>query len=266
MGRRWRPGVDKSKYPDEKPAKPAFRRIERELGVPIPGDILPPDRWVQTALKNLPTRGEISLKDIFGRSASLVVDLGCGNGRFSLGSAWSRKDHDHLAADPLPLLIRYATRRGNQRGLSNLRFLVCDAMNLVRDFLPCRSVAEIHCYHQKPFDDPKMGDCRLITPRFLSECVRTLQPGGQLFVQTDNAGYWSVIREMIPHFFDFTERIGRWPDSPRGRTRNEIFLLKKGLPVYRGQGVLKKEMDYQLAQKTAEKLANQNQPRNLEGA
>jgi tRNA (guanine-N7-)-methyltransferase len=219
------------------------------MGVPIPGEILPQDQWVQTALKKLPESGHLPTHDIFGRKAPLVVDLGCGNGRFALGSAWSRKQMDHLAADILPVVIRYATRRGNQRGLSNLRFLVCDASKLVSDLLPPGSTAEIHCYHPQPYDDPRMRGQRLITPTFLAQCVRALEPGGQFFVQTDHAGYWSVIREMVARFFDFNERIGRWNDSPKGRTRREIHSLKKGMPIYRGQGIVS-------AQMTAEKAAD----------
>jgi tRNA (guanine-N7-)-methyltransferase len=219
------------------------------MGVPIPGEILPQDQWVQTALKKLPESGHLHTHDLFGRKAPLVVDLGCGNGRFALGSAWSRKEMDHLAADILPVVIRYATRRGNQRGLSNLRFLVCDASKLVSDLLPPGSTAEIHCYHPQPYDDPRMRGQRLITPTFLAQCVRALEPGGQFFVQTDHAGYWSVIREMVARFFDFNERIGRWNDSPKGRTRREIHSLKKGMPIYRGQGIVS-------AQMTAEKAAD----------
>ena len=32
------------------------------------------------------------------------------------------------------------------------------------------------------------------------------------------------------------ERIGRWPDARRGRTRREIIAMRKGLPVFRGHG------------------------------
>lgn len=229
-------------------------RIEREMGVPIPGEILPQEKWVQTALKKLPTSGYLPLEEIFGRSAPLIVDLGCGNGRFSLGSAWSRKEMDHLAADILPVVIRYATRRGNQRGLSNLRFLVSDAYRLVRELLPPGSASEIHCYHPQPHDDPRARSHRLITPLFLAHCIRALKPGGAFFVQTDHAGYWSVIRELAGRFFLFNERIGRWNDSPKGRTRREIHSLKKGLPIYRGHGVVPPDMDWEKAREIAGKL------------
>jgi hypothetical protein len=59
---------------------------------------------------------------LFGRHAPLIVDLGCGNGRFLLASALARPECDHIGIDILPMVLRYATRRGNQRGLSNLRF------------------------------------------------------------------------------------------------------------------------------------------------
>src|SRR5205823_6302470 len=98
------------------------RQIEREFGVPIAGEILDPSQWTQTALKKLPAAGRLHWPTLFGRDAPVVLDLGCGNGRYLIGSAVWRPDHDHLGVDILPVVIRYATRRGNQRGLANLRF------------------------------------------------------------------------------------------------------------------------------------------------
>src|SRR5207244_877790 len=80
---------------------------------------------------------------------------------------------------------------------------------------------------------------RLVTPQFLADVHRSLAPGGEFFVQTDNSGYWRYIREVVPVFFDFHERIGRWPDAPKGRTRREIIALRRGLPIFRGSGTAK---------------------------
>src|SRR5437764_2133387 len=166
----------------------------------------------------------------------LVLDLGCGNGHFLLGSAVWRPTHDHLGIDAKPVVIRYATRRGNQRGLTNLRFAVTDAERLLGELLPPGSAAEVHCYHPQPYYDPAQAHRRLITPTFLALVHRTLVPGGLFFIQTDNPGYWKYIREVVPMFFEFHERIGRWPDAPKWRTRREIIALRRGLPVFRGSG------------------------------
>jgi len=213
----------------------ARRHIEREFGVPIAGEILPQEQWANTALKKIP-EGHLNWQELFGRQAPVVLDLGCGNGRFLIGSAVWRQAHDHLGLDILPLVIRYATRRGNQRGLTNLRFAVNDALSFMRQHVAAGSVAEIHCYHPQPYFDAKQLGRRLMTPEFLMFVHRALSSGGMFFVQTDNPGYWSYMKEVIPCFFEFQERVGTWPDAPKGRTRREIIALRRGLPVFRGWG------------------------------
>jgi tRNA (guanine-N7-)-methyltransferase len=212
------------------------RRIEREFGVPIPGEILEPAQWTRTALKHLPAQGRLNWTELFGRQAPVILDLGCGNGRFLLGSAVWRPDHDHLGLDILPVVIRYATRRANQRGLTNIRFAVGAAASFLQYTALPGSVAEIHCYHPQPYYDPGQVRRRLITPEFLALVHRVLAPGGLFFIQTDNPGYWRYISAVVPLFFDFQEQPKSWPDAPKGRTRREIIALRRGLPVFRGWG------------------------------
>jgi tRNA (guanine-N7-)-methyltransferase len=230
------------------------RQIEREFGVPIAGEILPPELWTQTGIKKLPASGPLKWQQLYGRDAPVVLDLGCGNGRFLIGSAVWRPDHDHFGLDILPVVIRYGTRRGNQRGLKNLRFAVGHAGEFLQRWVSPGSVAEIHCYHPQPYYDPSEVHRRLITPAFLALVHRTLKPGGQFFVQTDNPGYWRYMKEVVPVFFDFQEWTTRWPDAPKGRTRREIIALRRGLPVFRGWGVARAGLSEAKALQLAEAL------------
>jgi tRNA (guanine-N7-)-methyltransferase len=219
------------------------RRAEREFGVPIPGEILDSSQWSQTALKKMPEVGPLKWAELFGRVAPVVLDLGCGNGRFLLGSSIHRRDHDHLGIDTLAMVIRYARRRGNQRGLTNLKFAVGGARELLERWVEPHSVAEIHCYHPQPYYDPAHVQRRLIAPEFLSLVHRSLVPGGSFILQTDNPGYWRYMTSIVPAFFDFSEHTAHWPDAPRGRTRREIVARKKGLPIFRGVGRAKTDVN-----------------------
>ena len=172
--------------------------IEYEFGVPIPGAILPEADWARTGVKRFPEPGPLDWTSFFGREAPVVLDLGCGNGRFTLGSALLRPDYNHCAIDELPMVIRYATRRANQRGLHNVRFVVNDARTFVASYIAETSVAEVHLYHPQPYHDLRQAHRRVITPRFLADVHRALVPSGLLVVQTDNPDYWSYMVRVIP--------------------------------------------------------------------
>ena len=218
------------------------RRIEREFGVPIAGEILDSVHWTRTALKHLPAEGPLSFEQVFGRRAPIVLDIGCGNGHFLIGSAVWRSDYDHLGIDVLPVVLRYATRRANQRGLSNIRFAAIGGQEFLDRYVASGSLREIHCYHPQPYYDPAQIHGRLLTPTFLALVVRSLEPGGQFFVQTDNPGYWRYVQQVAPVFFDFHQQPGPWPDAPKGRTRREIIALRRGLPVFRGWGQIRADL------------------------
>lgn len=229
------------------------RQIEREFGVPVPGKIVPQSEWTQTAFKKFPS-GHLDWMQIFGRQAPVMLDLGCGNGRSTLSSAVWRSSIDHFSVDILPVVIRYATRRANQRGLQNVRFAVLGGRELLADHVAPGSVAEIHCYHPQPFYDPGQVHKRLITPEFLTLTHRALSPDGLLILQTDNPGYWKYMLQAVPLFFEFSEQPGRWPDAPKGRTRREILALRQGLPVFRGTGRPRANLTATEALKLAESL------------
>jgi tRNA (guanine-N7-)-methyltransferase len=209
----------------------------------------------------MPPPGPLDWVALFGRDAPVVLDLGCGNGRFIITSALARPELNHFGCDILPLVIRYATKRANQRGLANVRLAVIGAFELLSNYIAPHSVSEIHLYHPQPYKDAAKAERRLITPQFLALVHRALTWGkvptcpekidaheeqgtletcptstGLFVIQTDNKAYWSYIRRAAPLLFDFQELHGPWPDAPRGRTRREIYARQHGMKIYRGQG------------------------------
>jgi tRNA (guanine-N7-)-methyltransferase len=210
--------------------------------------------WARTALKRLPESGPLDWSAVFGRSAPIVLDLGCGNGRYTLLSASSRPDHDHFAIDVLPVVIRYATRRANQRGLHNTRFAVKDAETFLERYTPSSSIAEVHLYHPQPYHDQRRSHRRVLTPHFLADVHRVLAPGGWFFVQTDNPDYWTYMTRVLPEFFAWQERSDHWPDAPEGRTRREILARSRGLRIFRGEARRRDDLSTDDASELARRL------------
>jgi len=231
---------------------------DSDYGVPIPGKVLPTDQWARTAIKRLPAPGFIDWPAVFGRKAPLVLDLGCGNGRFVISSGFARPECDHIGIEILPVVIRYATRRANQRGLMNVRLAVIGAYELLAQYVAPASIAEIHLYHPQPYRDSAKQHRRLLTPEFLALVHRSLIAGGLVVLQTDNRAYWQYLHQVAPLFFDFEELIGRWPDAPQGRTRREIYARKKGLPIFRGQGRPKAELTAETLQQIVQLASRPN--------
>lgn len=227
------------------PPRPGM--IEEEFGVPIPGVIVEPHLWTRSALKKFP-EGQLDWGILFEAPGKIVIDIGCGNGRSTLQSAVGRPEFNHLGVDILPVVIRYATRRANQRGLTNVKFGVIGGRELLADHVPAGSVNEVHCFHPQPYADPREFNKRMITPEFLLLVYRALQPGGKLILQTDNRNYWQYMEKIVPAVFDWQVQSGPWPDSPRGRTRREIMAISKRLPIFRGVATVR--LDRSLDQAT----------------
>lgn len=221
--------------------------------MPIPGRILAEEHWAKTALKKLP-EGFINWPELFVRDAPVVIDIGCGNGRSTLASAVDRPEFNHLGTDILPVVIRYATRRANQRGLSNTRWSVIGGRELLLKHVAAHSVAEIHCYHPQPYYRQDHVGLRLITPEFLQLVHRALIPGGRIVLQTDHPSYWNYMLKVVPVFFDFEERSVPWPSAPKGMTRREIIAASQGLRIFRGEGTARMDLDFEEALRLAESL------------
>lgn len=209
--------------------------IEYEMGVALPGKILPKEAWAQTALKKLPV-GFIDFEKLFARQAPLVLDIGCGNGRFTISSGLRRPDWDHIAIDILPAVIRYGTRRANQRGLSNVRFAACDGWKFLTTYSGPATLDEIHIYHPQPFADSTQTSGRMLTPSFLALMHACLKPNGKIFLQSDRKPYWDYITASVPSLFQWSELAEPWPEDPLGRSRREVISMQQGLQIFRGEG------------------------------
>jgi tRNA (guanine-N7-)-methyltransferase len=198
--------------------------------------VLPRERWTRTRV-GLGTRGTpFDWVAVFGRQAPRVLDLGCGNGLYLLGSALRRPEMDHLGIELVPPAVRLGTLRMGQRGLTHCKIAWGDASEFVCERCPSSSVDEVHVYHPQPYYEAGKRARRQLNPEVLLAIHRVLRPGGLLVFQTDNAAYARYAREVVPALFEWRERDGPWPDAPEGRTKREAVARARGLAIVRAEG------------------------------
>jgi len=206
--------------------------LEIDCGVPLPGQILPRDRWTSTALDS---KKPFDWTKVFGRTAPRVLDVGCGDGRYLVGSAVARPEVDHLGIELVGPLLERGVRGANRRGLTNVRFVAGDAVAWLFKKLEADSLDELHAYHPQPYYDETEASFGMLTPRFFERVWQVLRPGGLLVLQTDDKPYGRYLLEAARKHFEATEIPGPWPDAPRGRTRREIVARRKKRVILRGE-------------------------------
>ena len=126
---------------------------------------------------------------------TLSVELGCGKGRFTAGTAASLPQSLLLAIEKVPDAMVVAMERARDQGLANVRFLDIDAAKLAEVFAP-GEVDRIYINFCDPWPKSRDAKLRLTSPGFLRLYGDLLPVGGEIHFKTDNTPLfdWSVER------------------------------------------------------------------------
>jgi tRNA (guanine-N7-)-methyltransferase len=170
---------------------------------------------------------------VFGRAAPVVVEIGCGGGRFIISQAEAHPEWDFVAIERAHDYFKLLKQRAVKRRLANLRVLRTDGGDLVTSCFADRSVTTCHVYFPDPWPKKRHHKRRLFTDSFCAHLRRTLAPGGTLCFATDHEDYFAEILPRLRAVLEVSEHPGPWEDAPRGRTNYEIKYLKEGRPIFR---------------------------------
>ena len=131
----------------------------------------------------------IDLDGIFGRRAPRVLEIGCGMGETTAAIAAARRGEDFLGVEVHAPGVGSLLRRIEAAGLSNLRVIRHDAVDVVAHMIGAGSLAGIHVFFPDPWPKKRHHKRRLLQPGFVHALAERLQPGGYLHVATDWEDY-----------------------------------------------------------------------------
>jgi len=139
----------------------------------------------------------LDLDAIFGRHAPRILEVGSGLGDTALLVASQNPDVDYIAADVHTKGIARTLLQMRERGLTNLRVLHGDALDLVARRLPAASLRSLLVFFPDPWPKSRHHKRRLVREEFASAVEQVLEPGGTLHLATDDRDYAQVMREVL---------------------------------------------------------------------
>lgn len=157
--------------------------------------VLPPG---QTLLHPITSAVEpIDLAGLFSTRQPLELELGCGDGSFTLQYALANPGRNIVALERLLGRITKLDRKGHRAGLKNLRLLRAEAAYVLEYLLPPGLLDAIHVYFPDPWPKKRHHKNRLISEPFPPLAKRLLREGGIVYLRTDNIEYFEQMLEVF---------------------------------------------------------------------
>lgn len=186
----------------------------------------------------------IDTEALFGNSNPVVLEVGCGKGRFACELAKRNPDINVLALEKCSNVLVIACESAMKEGITNLRFLDTGAEYLEKYIRP-QSVERIYLNFSCPYPKKRYANHRLTNERFLKSYKVILKEGAEIHQKTDNMHFFEYSIEQFTgsgfslknvsldlHNSDFEGNI---------ETEYEQKFASMGMPIYRLEAYLRRE-------------------------
>lgn len=131
----------------------------------------------------------IELTEVFGRRAPCVLEVGFGMGETTARIAQAHPDTDYLGIEVHGPGVGSLCKQVAEAGLSNVRIVQHDAVEVLRDMILPGALAGVHVYFPDPWPKKRHHKRRIVQPDFVALVASRLAPGGYLHCATDWEAY-----------------------------------------------------------------------------
>ena len=139
----------------------------------------------------------VDLAAAFGRTAPKVLEIGFGMGETTAAIAAARPDTDYVGVEVHTPGIGNLLQLIARQGLSNVRIVQHDAVEVVRDMIAPDSLDGVHVFFPDPWPKKRHHKRRLLQPPFVALLASRLKPGGYLHAATDWEEYAAQMLEVL---------------------------------------------------------------------
>jgi len=131
----------------------------------------------------------LNAKEVFSRTAPVVVEIGSGMGETTAQIAQQNPSLDFIAIEVHGPGVGSLLRKIDELELRNLRVIRHDAVEVLENMIADGSLAGLHLFFPDPWPKKRHHKRRLVQLPFIALAARKLAPGGYFHAATDWAEY-----------------------------------------------------------------------------
>ena len=173
----------------------------------------------------------IDFQAVFGNVRPTVIEIGFGMGKATALIAQQHPDINYIGIEVHKPGVGKLLGEIRERGLTNLRIVEHDAMEVLADQIADESVAAFHIFFPDPWQKKRHCKRRLIQRPRTDLLARKLIPGGYLYFVTDWLPYAEFGLAELTATVGLKNRYGGF--APRQEWRPETRFEQKGLDANR---------------------------------
>ncbi|MEZ0053391.1 tRNA (guanine-N7-)-methyltransferase [Mycobacterium sp. MAA66] len=138
----------------------------------------------------------LDLPGWFGRTAPVVLEIGCGTGISTLAMAQDEPHLDVVAVEVYRKGIAQLLGAVDRAGLTNVRFVRGDGVDVLEHMVAPGTLTAVRVFFPDPWPKARHHKRRLLQPETVALISSRLRAGGILHAATDHAEYAVQIAEV----------------------------------------------------------------------
>ena len=151
--------------------------------------------WPRFGLES--TDAPLDLAAVFGRAAPRTLEIGFGNGESLVALATAHPERDFLGIEVHRPGVGHLLLRIEELGLSNLRVICRDAVEVLQRCIADAAFDEVLLYFPDPWPKKRHHKRRIVQPDFVALVASRLRPGGVFRMATDWEPYAEHMRAVV---------------------------------------------------------------------
>ncbi|MDP6164622.1 MAG: tRNA (guanosine(46)-N7)-methyltransferase TrmB [Gammaproteobacteria bacterium] len=172
--------------------------------------------------------GLLNLQQLFGNNNPVIMEIGFGMGDSLITMAKTMPQNNYLGIEVHKPGVGRLLNNAQAEGLTNLRVFCDDAIEVMAQCIPDRSLGGVQLFFPDPWHKKKHNKRRIVQAQFAQDIRQKLGSGGVFHMATDWQPYAEHMMEVMEAATGYVNLAGAGQYSPQPDFRPITKFQKRG--------------------------------------